>query len=345
MNKTLWLAALAGFVIVAGCGKQSPLAPKETAQANTVKTQAYEPDECIYKGVFGGTPGMKPWYWRDADDDSSFNATIRTCANSQSAHITRVNTGSTWGKVGTFSIKPGSNFNHVRIFVPSCSANVTWKLIAREEYGEERWQVIQDSTTQTGYLDYDITSFLDLGIWGPYVLEIIVEGAVGEYIEVAELYVYAPDSNYSESPGYWVENFGIDLPLPEGAHTAGWFDDTTHPDFDATIVNISGHRGLITPLVLGGKVLGPVIPWKASKCVTLEIGIDDCDPGAFAVVIQEQAGSYRRFVMAKTFSTTPTPHWTIDLTGITGMADGTPFSVAIEGVQRTLTVSYIKLDE
>lgn len=360
MNKKLLMAVLVGSLIVTGSGlRNASAAPlstevaKENAAISTALTPTAKPempDVYEYFGIFGGTPGLKPWKWRDAADDKTFNATIRTCANAQSANITRV-TGGSWGKVCTFAIMPNP-FNYmVRIFVPSHSTSVTWKLVAQELGGSARHHVIQESTGKTGYFEYDLSKFLRQNTTNPYELEIVVEGAVGEYVEVAELYVYNPEPSKGPARGYWEETFGKADTAGKDARTAGWQDATTNPEFNCTITNLNS-QGLIKPLTPGGKVVGPVIPWKASRCKVLELGVvtsnqGQYDPGAFSVVLQEQGGAYRRWVLTKTYHEQAGNHaypwWSVDLSSVKDMADGTTFSVALEGVQQTLTLSYIKL--
>jgi hypothetical protein len=359
MNKRFLLAVLVGSMVMAGTGSRSAAAqeasmpPRESTLASAVPTPAAKPelpDVYEYFGIFGGKPGLKPWNWRDVADDPTFNATIRTCANAQSANITRVS-GGRWGKVSTFAILPNPFSYMVRIFVPSHSNSVTWKLVAQELGGSSHSQVIQESTGKTGYFEYDISRFLRQNMNNSFELEIVVEGAVGEYVEVAELYVYNPEPASGTAKEYWGEKFGMADPLAKDARTAGWLDATTNPDFNCTITNLN-QQGCIKPVAPGGKVVGPMIPWKATRCTALELGVvtsnqSEYDPGSFSVVIQEQAGAYRRWVLDKTYHLQAGNHaypwWSVDLSPVKGMTDGTPFSVAIEGVQQTLTLSYIKL--
>jgi hypothetical protein len=322
----LWLAFLA-----TGCGQHNPVAPVTTADT-TKHAQLYKPGSIIYEGIFGGWAGVKPWYWFDANDTPSYNAIIRTNANTQSANITRV-TGGTWGKVTTFAMGYGNTANAsvgVRIFVPSHSASVSWKLQVQEQNGQWRNWVLQSSTGYTGYKDYDLTSVLaavNAGS-GRFTLELVVEGGVGQYLEAAELYVFVQGAPLTLP--YWWENFRVDAPYGANKHTAGWFDETTNPGFHATIENRPGHQGYVVGNpTLGGKVMSPVLPWKASECQILYITTHD-STYAFSVYIQEQSGQYRQWQVPKTW--VDGAAFMCDLRGLIPLADGAPFSITLSDI-------------
>ena len=325
------IGILMAVCILAGCGKSNPVAP-ETKANPTKSAQTFRPNGVIYEARLGGTGGIKPWYWTDAADVPDFNANIRTTANGQSAHIVRVN-GGTWGKVCTFPIACSNTANatvKVRILVPSHSASVAWKIAVQEQGGQWRNWVLQNSTGLTGYVECDLTSILaavNAGS-GSFTLELVLEGALNEYIEVAELYVYdasVPENIYVY---YWEEWFSPYI--GNIGHTAGWFDETTNPGFHATIENMDAQRGHIHgDPILGGKVMSPVLPWKSARCHRVQIGVAD-PTAAFTVWIQEQSGQYRQWQLP-VFFVTGGNYFQADFTGIP-LADGAPFSLTISDV-------------
>jgi hypothetical protein len=290
----------------------------------------------------GGDAGLKPWNWSDADNTPAFNATIRTNANAQSANVTRVN-GDTWGKVRTFAISCTNAHKNIRVLVPSHSASVSWKLAIQEEGGAWRNWVVQESTGATGYLEYDFGAILtqvNSGS-GSFSIEVIVEGAVGQYIELGELYVYD-----GTGVSYWRETFANGVIGSGGTHTAGWFDATTNPDFHGTITNVAKNRGLITRHTNWSKVMSPVLKWDAAACKSINVELTGYDNTksyspplntAFNIVIQEQGGAYRQWAIPPQWHVEWGGHgitwshtwYTGDLTAITELANGTPFSVAI----------------
>jgi hypothetical protein len=322
-----------GLWMLAGCGHTNPVAPKTQASSNGSKTvQTFRPSGVIYEGRFGGTPTIKPWYWTDAADVSSYNATILTMPNGQSARIKRVN-GSTWGKISTFPISYANTANatvNVRFFVTSHSSSMAWKLEVQEQGGAWRNWVLRNSSGDTGYTESNLTSILaavNAGS-GSFTLEIVVEGAVDEYLEAAELYVYNTSAAPNLSAAYWEEWFSYYI--GNHGHTAGWFDETTNPGFHAIIENVQTQYGHIQgDAVLGGKVMSPVLPWSVDRCKVCQIGVSDAG-AKFSVYIQEQSGQYRQ--------------WQIPLIYVTGgnyfqgdistvpLAAGAPFSLTISDV-------------
>jgi predicted small lipoprotein YifL len=341
--KALFLCSvLVGLLALAGCGKQNPLQPSSSAQKgnHTVKAQELKPTDIAYTGIFGGDPGLKPWYWFDANDTPDFDATIRTTSNGASANITRV-TGGTWGKVHTAAISCAAKYHYLRIFVPSHSGSVTWKIVIQEEGGQWRSWTLQDSTGDTGYKDYDFTAILasvNTGS-GKFTINLVVEGAVGEYVEVAELYVFAQVNIADANNAYWEQTFPMidDVPGMSG-HTPGWFDQTTNPDFGATLMNDGNYEAAMT--VTGawgwGKVLSPVITCDLSVFKTLRIWMLnwDSDPrsDSFRIGIQEQGGAYRHWWVSPP-TQFPNPSFGFsayawDVSGL-GISSNVPISIEI----------------
>jgi hypothetical protein len=246
------LAALA----LAGCGKQNPVAPQSSTQTPGTKTiQQYKPAGVIYEGRFAGTGTIKPWNWIDAQDDPSYNARIYTNANYQSANIIRVN-GNTWGKVSTFPIAYANTTNatvKVRIFVPSHSSSVTWKIVIQENGGQWRNWVLQNSTGYTGYRDYDFSAILAAVNAGSksFCINLVVEGALSQYIEVAELYVYVASAAPDPQDPYWYETFSPIL-AASGTPPVG----STKPPIRASM------RSLKTPWRTR-VILQETLPWAA----------------------------------------------------------------------------------
>jgi hypothetical protein len=327
------LGLLLSFLMT-GCGKQNPVAPAaspKTSTSPTKKAQTYLPAGIIYSGMFyNGTD--KPWYWFDSLDYPSYNARIRTNQNAQSADVIIQNTGAGWGKVSTFAIAYANTANanvSVRIFVPSHSSSCAWKIVIQEQTGQWRNWVLQDSTGYTGYKDYDLTAILaavNAGS-GSFTIELVVEGAAGQYVEVSELYVFLTNALPAPNAPYWFADWGY-KPGPYNAHTAGWFDETTNPGFHATISNTFVNGLIVGDPTLGGKVESPIIPWKASRCQHVYIGIND-PYAAFTVWIQEQTGLYRQWQVPRIYNA---GGYTCDLSSITALADGAPFSVTISDV-------------
>ncbi len=330
---------IVGSIVIAlmltGCGKNNPIAPKgNSAESPTKSANTLRPGGVIYEARLGGTPTIKPWYWTDAQDVPGYNASIRTIANGQSAYIKRVNEG-TWGKVATFPIAFANTVNatvKVRLLVPSHSESVAWKLVVQEQGGQWRNWVLRDSSGDTGYVESDLTSILaevNSGS-GSFTLEIVVEGAEDQYIEVAELYVYnacVPLPTATEIH-YWEEYFSYYI--ANQGHTAGWFDETTNPGFHAIIENVEHRKGHIHgDPVLGGKVMSPVIPWNTEHCRRVQIGV--ADPNAcFTVWIQEQTGQYRQW-QVPVFYVTGGNYFQADISSVP-LAAGTPFSLTIADV-------------
>jgi hypothetical protein len=331
------LSILLGVMIIAGCGKQNPVAPVTATKTTPIKSiQTFKPAGVIYSGVLGGTPGVKPWYWFDYQDNSDFNAKVITNGNAQSANITLQSAG--WGKVSTFAISYANTGNatvNLRIFVPSHSASVTWKILIQEQNGQWRNWVLQDSTGYTGYKDYDLTSILtavNAGS-GSFTIVPVVEGAAGQYIEVSELYVYLPSVAPAADDLYWVEWFNL-KPGASGNHTPGWFDETTNPGFRATVCNTYLAGTISGDVLNGGKVESPVIPWNAARCQHLFIGMSFAYSNCYSVWIQEQTGQYRQWKLPQTYNygLDGIGGFTSDMSVVTGLADGTPFSITISDV-------------
>lgn len=341
--KWLVFSMLLGILLAGGCGKQGPLAPEDKNLGNknspaVSRIQQMRPTNIVYEGIFGGYPNYKPWNWFDADDNPAFNATIRTNSNGQSANITRVN-GGTWGKVYTQAITCTNDFNKIRIFVASHSASMTWKLGIQEEGGAWRFWVIQDSTGQTGYLDYDFSSILQQvnSGGGKFTINLIVEGAVGEYLEVSELYVFQQvDPANSTINVWWEQTFPVGA-LQTLVHTPGWFDQTTNVGFNAYIQNLGGGNGRI--VVFGqsntdyGKVLSPVIHCNTQIFKKMRICFSQAEASmcSFQVGIQEQGGAYRHWWVQETPYDTydhPVAELTWDISQLPLTSD-VPFSVEI----------------
>ncbi len=341
----IFSSLLVGLLVVAtaGCGKQSPTSPTFSQKNNdsTSKVKELKPTDIAYSGVFTGTKLTKPWYWFDANDNAAFNAQIRVGENGHSSNITRVNEG-TWGKVHTFPITCASNYHFIRIFVPSHSSSVTWKLVIQEEEGAWRNWVLQESTGETGYKDYDFATILNAvnAGSGKFTINILVEGAVGESIEVAELYVFAPVDIANANNAYWEQTFPYnpDNPPAQG-HTPGWFDETTNVGFNATI-RTQAYRWGILSLPSDkewGKVLSPVITCDTSvyKILRLRSSVsfqDDYTAHTYRIGIQEQGGAYRHWwVNVQTPFPTPSYGFGVyqwDISSL-GLPADMPFSVEI----------------
>jgi hypothetical protein len=332
---------LLGSLALVGCGKQNPMAPQAKSQDNSRTTQTLRPGGVIYEASLSGDLGQKPWYWFDADDDASYNAKIRVnyCSKRTSV-VMRVN-GSTWGKVRTFPISYANTANatiDLRIGVPARTSSVAWKILIQEEGGQWRNWVLQNSTTDTGYKDYDMTSILQAvnAGTGTFTIEIVVEGAVGQSIELSDLYVFKAGEDLPAGDPYWYELSY----LITNTHTSGWYDETTNPGFHAVIHNDWGHASIVGDAQLGGKVESPIIPWNPQHCRTLYLHI--FNPSAcFSVWVQEQNGQYRQWQVSKTYS--PTQGWICDLTSVTDLAAGAPFSITISDVFGTLYLESIYL--
>lgn len=349
MTKHIVLAfTIIASLTFAGCSQNNnPTAPAPPdVEENTFSSQVMVPEDILYKAQCGHVIGQKPYYWFDAVDTPAFNATILTDDNGQSANITRVTSG-TWGKVRTFAINASTDYNSIRVFVPSHTTSCTWKIVIQEEGGAWRNWILQNSTGFTGYKDYDFSTInaAILAGSGVFTIEIIVEGAVGQSIELAELYVFNENGNVAPfEEYYWKEIFSINPFEYPNAHTTGWFDSTTNPEFKCTIINLGAQTGRITPEASappeGGKIISPVILWNSNRCNTITIKMTNPHlHDVFTIVIQEQTGSYRRFIMDKTlfhdtYPPAPTYYggYTVDLSTITTLTDGTPFSIAIEGI-------------
>lgn len=329
-------------LMLAGCGQNNPVAPKTTGAE--YKALLFKPVDIAYEAVLGGDPGYKPWYWFDADNNPAFNAQIRTLANGQTARISRV-TGGTWGKVHTEGISCGNDYNNIRIFVPGHSASVAWKLVIQEENGQWRNWVLQDSTGLTGYQDYDFATILSQvnSGSGAFTIEVVVEGEVGTYIDVAELYVYDADAAVNTGTVYWCEQFAQGTPEAVGAHTAGWFDATTNPDYHCTITNLPGANGLIQdPSTMGGKVLSPVIPWNEAHCNEIRIAANT-NGHYLSVWLQEQEYQYRRYQL-NVIATPEYYYCDISQYNLANpLGQPTSFSISIEDVYSPITVDYIEV--
>jgi hypothetical protein len=317
---------LLGMMVLAGCGKHNPAAPQ--TQGNSAKSaQTFRPEGIIYEASLSGDIGQKPWYWFDVNDDATYNASISVSQTKLTSRVTRVNSNSTWGKVLTFPIAYANTANatvDLRIGVPSHSSSVSWKIIIQEQGGLWRNWELQSSTTDIGYKDYNLTSILqsvNAGM-GKFCIEIVVEGAVDQFIELSALYVFDAGADL---PAYWYED-GF---LPTNTHLNGWYDETTNPGFHAVIYSESGHAQLVGDYVRGGKVETPIIPWNSQHCKQLKIS---CFSGAcFSVWVQEQTGQYRQWQVSKTFDAV-NYGWVCDLTSVTALAEGTPFSITIADV-------------
>jgi len=333
---------LAGSLAVAGCGKNSPLEPAPQKSNGKVSAQQLIPTDCAYSGYFVGPPaGCKPPYWFDANDNPDYNAIIRTAANCESAIITRVN-GGTWGKVFTFPITCTAEYHYIRIFIPTHSASVTWKIVIQEDGGQWRSWTLQDSTAETGYKDYDFAAILDAvnAGSGAFTINIIAEGAVDEYVEVAELYVFAQVAVPDMNNAYWEQTFPcISMAI---VHTPGWFDETTNPGYHATLMNRGNDSSAFFTLSSGqawGKVLGPVITCDTSVFKIFRIKmlnyLIDPTTASYAIGIQEQGGAYRHWwVQAETPFPAPTSDdknyttFAWDISSL-GLDPAMPFSVEL----------------
>lgn len=312
------------------------MAPKTDANAVKVKPESFKPSGILYEGRFWGAPNVKPWYWFDATDNQmeDLGATILTRENGQSADIKVIALAwapnRNWGRVRTFPIDlalgPLSD-PMIRIFVPSHTASVSWKLIVSTP-DMSYTRVIQESTGATGYIDYNI--------WYPlyllsqqgatqFTIDLVVEGVPGQSIEVAELYYYDKQVTVPADAPYWTETFTSAQPLDGNRHTAGWFDQTTNPGFNCVIENLPDNVGRIAgDPSQWGKVMSPVIPWSATRCRTLEIGIPDPN-ASFTVWVQEQGGAYRQWQLPKTYDGSK---WVCDLSGVTGLIDVENYAMA-----------------
>jgi len=308
MKKNTFLCmCLVGIAAVSGCGKQSPLAPD--VKNNKLSTQTFKPSTIAYEGVFGGPQGAKPYYWYDADNTPAFNAEIRTNGDQSTANITRVNEG-TWGKVHTAGITCSNDYHKIRMFIVSHSANMTWKLTVQEEGGAWRSWVVQESTNQTGYLDYDFSSILSEvnSGGGVFTLNIIIEGNVGEYLQIGELYVYRDAALAELSETLWEEKFqwgiGQQSLLPPG-----WFDETNSPGLNATITKVLPIWCFLqlpsSTNVTWGKTQSPTVKGDLSVYQYLKMTVMDTDsPLRFKVALQEVGGA-ERLVWLSSFVSLP----------------------------------------
>ncbi len=335
----LMISGLLGSLILSGCGKQNPAAPNMgKANAGTVATQTLLPQGIFYQSFFKGSPGARPITWDDATYDPTWGATIVTRAHGQSSDVTCISAAK-WGVVRTYPIFYPPQYPvvrpHIRIYVPSHSASVTWKLGITEVVSPWRHWDVCASTGETGYKDFDCTAIFAQISSTQFRIDIVVEGEIGQSIEVAELYLYDKNITVPSGTLYWNEAFDS-APASTPQHTVGWFDQTTNPGFNCIIESRPNNVGCIVGNpAQWGKVMSPVIPWKAANCQTLEIGI--ADPGAcFSVWIQEQAGQYRQWEVPKTFVGSK---FVCDLSGITALSEDTPFAIAIADVYGTMFIT------
>lgn len=361
--------ALLGIVILTGCGKNNPSAPSiASSEETTLTTQTFKPGGIIYEAQLcarqqnwweegaqaeGTVAGYKPYYWFDGIDNPAFNAEILINLNSQSSTIRRTNAGTTWGKVHTFAIECSGSVADaaIRIFVPSHSTSVAWKLVIQEEGGAWRNWVLQNSTGYTGYKDYDFNAiFAEVKTGsGKFIIEVVLEGSESEWIELAELYVFdkAKEHEAYIEKAYWYESFDFASAFDYHGYTGptpGWFDERNTPGSNGQIRNQSNRMARIRnyPNELeGGKVMSPVIPWDPDYCQKLIIDLTD-STACFSIWIQEQRGSYRQWQIPRTAGETGT-EFTYDLTTVTELAKGDPFSVTIADVFGSIWMNEITI--
>ncbi len=339
-SMVLLMCGLLGVVGLIGCGKQNPVASQESKADNALRAKTFRPGGVIYSAYLSGNIGQKPWYWFDATDNPDYNATITVSDQHITANINRVN-GDNWGKVRTFPIAYANTANAVvnlRIGVPFRAFACAWKILIQEDGGAWRTWTLQDSTTETGYKDYNLTEILaqvNQGS-GRFTIDLVVEGGIGQHIEISDLYVFTAGEELPAGAPYWYESrYNM-----YNQHTHGWFDETTNPGFHAVIQNTAGHAIIQGNVQLGGKVQSPMIPWDPQHCRTLYLRI--MDPKAcFSVWVQEQTGEYRQWQVSKTF--VEGQGWVCDFTSVTEMAPGTLFSITIADVFGTLWLRNIYL--
>lgn len=331
---------LVGSLLGLAACTPAPSAMKPSAQESAAATHStlhqkqWRPTSIQYQGIFGGTPNVKPWFWFDADDNPAFQARIRTNPNASTANVTRT-PGGTWGKVHTVAIPPDLRFDTVRVFIPHCSASVTWKLVVQEEGGTWRSWPLQASTAETGYHDYPFREILKTiqAAHTRYTLAVVVEGAPGQFIEIAELYVFEPNPPEHAAEAFWVENFAARGPyVPSGEHTAGWSDVTTHPDFHARITTLwSGFGSIVLPAeapVEWGKVLSPELTCNPKRYPKLKLDVY-AQRVDFKVALQERHGAYRHWWLNGQKDPNRASGYVYDLASVPWLTAQTPFSIEI----------------
>jgi hypothetical protein len=320
--------------------------PTETPTVTPTITETFTPTPTAtiagvaYLDEFVGTAGVQPAGWVDETDDANFNAEIAYSTTSGLATISR-NVDSTWGKV--LSPNQGidvSAYPYIEISIPSISSEVSWKLGIQETDGSWLHYELQSSSTGTGAFYYDIASATGWSGVHFFKVEIIVEGAAGENIEVDYVKIIAaeptptPTNTFTatatptiEIHSFWQEHFiGT-----AGVQPTGWEDETDDGTMNAEIAysataslaNISR-----TSDSTWGKVLSSQQTVDLNMYPMISITVANVSSGAtWKMGIQETEGIWQYWDVSPSSDATGTVAY--DYSAVTGWTGEHNFKVVI----------------
>ncbi|MBN1595802.1 hypothetical protein JW933_07745, partial [candidate division FCPU426 bacterium] len=295
---------------------------------------------------FDGAPGLQPAGWEDETDDNGFNAEIAYAATASRAVVSRTGED-TWGKV----LSPGQNvdvsaYPYLEINIAALSAAVSWKLGIQETEGSWQHWTLQESSLSTGTFVYDLGAATGWGGTHNFKVEIIVEGAAGENIELEYLQIISmpPTPTPTPSPVYtdthtpsltpteiirlgWQEHFdGV-----SGQQPAGWEDETDDSGFNAEIAYAATASWAVVSRNnddTWGKVLSPGQNLDVTVYPYLKIYIPALSAAvSWKLGIQETEGSWQHWTLQD--SSIDTGTFTYDIAAVTGWSGTRNFKIEI----------------